>query len=63
MRYFKTFVFMFEKRDVSARQRLLARFVYGPYNPLKNQFAAVNAIISATRILLNKFILHKNCLI
>ena len=39
---------MFEKRDVKVRQRLLARFVCGLFNRLKNLSAAVNA----TRILL-----------
>ena len=52
MHYFKNFAFMFEKRDVQVRQRLLARFVYGPHNHLKNMSAAVNASRSATRIML-----------
>ena len=43
MRHFKNFVVMFEKRDVQARQRLLARFVCGPYNRLKNLSVGVIA--------------------
>ena len=54
MRYFKKFVFMFEKRDVKARQRLLALFVCGTYNRLKNLFAAVNATRRAIRILIRE---------
>ena len=50
MRYLKIFAFIFQKSDVKARQRLLARFVYGPYNRLKNLYAAMNA----TRILLRE---------
>ena len=37
-----------------ARQRFLARLLCGPYNRLKNQLAAVNAIRIATRILLEE---------
>ena len=51
-RSFKNFVFMFEKRDVSAWQRLLARFLCGPHNHLKN--LSVNAIRRSTRALLGK---------
>ena len=71
MRYFKNFAFMFEKRDIKARQRSLARCVIGAYNRLKNLSAAVNATRSATRILVKErgleskvnFFLHRNCLI
>ena len=40
-----------EKRRIRPR-RFVARFVFAPYNRLKNLFAAVNATKSATRILL-----------
>ena len=54
MRYFKKFVFVFEKRDLLARRLLLARFTCSPYNRLKNLFAGVNATRSTTRILLRE---------
>ena len=40
MRYFSNFVFMSEKRYALGRQRFLARFVFCPYNCLKNLSAA-----------------------
>ena len=43
---------MSEKREVLGRQRLLARFVCGPHNCLKNLSEAVNVPIRANRVLL-----------
>ena len=45
---------MFEKRELKARQRLSARFVYGAYDRFKNLSAAVNATKSGTWILVRE---------
>ena len=60
-----------KKQRYKGRQRLLASFISGPYNRLKNLSAAMKTTKTATRILLRrrglkpkvKFFLQKNYLI